>query len=361
MKIAYIAETYLTNRSAQSIHVVKICDAFSKKNKLTLLLPKNDIKFTKIKKEFMLTSKNKFLIKPLLNKKISNFFHRLYFGFKVSKFLLKNDQDLIITRSFICSFFLSTRRIKHIFEIHSELKGLTKLLMINLNFINSIYVKKIIFISKALKNKFKILNKSKSIVLHDAVDMDNFALIKINKNKTIKNLAYVGSFHKGKGVELVCELARRFKNLNFNIFGDSLGRHYPKLSNLKFHGYIKYNQVPKKLYSSDILLLPSAKIQFGRSNSVNISNYNSPLKMFDYLASGKIIVASKLDGICEVLKHKYNSIITGGFEINDWENSINSILKNNYDLNLIRQNSIKTAKNYTWEKRVKIITNLKYN
>jgi glycosyltransferase involved in cell wall biosynthesis len=192
------------------------------------------------------------------------------------------------------------------------------------------------------------------------VDIKNFSSKKINKNKTIKNLSYVGSFHEGKGVELVCELAGKFKNLNFNIFGDSLGRSYPKLPNLKFHGYIKYNKVPKKLYTSDILLLPSAKIQFGRSNSVNISNYNSPLKMFDYLAAGKIIVSSKLDGICEVLKHKFNSIITEGFETHDWENSINSILKNDYDLSLIRQNAIKTAKNYTWEKRVKIITNLNY-
>lgn len=360
MKISYISETSLTNRSAQSIHVVKMCDAFSKKHKLTLLLPKNNIKFTKIKKEFMLTSKNKFIIRPLLNKKINNFFYRLYFGYKVSKFLLDNDQDLIITRSFVSSFFLSMRKIKHILEIHSEFRGLTKLIMVNLNFINSIYIKKVIFISNALKKKFIILKKSKSIILHDAVDIENFSSIKVSKNKTIKNLAYVGSFHEGKGVELVCELAAKFKNLNFNIFGDSLGKYYPKLFNLKFHGYIKYNKVPQKLYSSDILLLPSAKIQFGRSNSVNISNYNSPLKMFDYLAAGKIIISSKLDGICEVLKHEFNSIITEGFEINDWENSINAILKNKYDLNHIRQNAIKTAKNYTWEKRVNTITNLHY-
>ena len=30
--------------------------------------------------------------------------------------------------------------------------------------------------------------------------------------------------------------------------------------------------------------------------------------MFDYLASGKIIVSSKRDGICEILKHNYNAL-----------------------------------------------------
>ena len=40
------------------------------------------------------------------------------------------------------------------------------------------------------------------------------------------------------------------------------------------------------------------------ANNINTANYCSPLKMFDYLASGRIIISSKLDGICEVLKHK---------------------------------------------------------
>ena len=44
MKIAYIAETSLTNKSAYTVHVLKMCDALSKKNNLTLLLPKT--KFT---------------------------------------------------------------------------------------------------------------------------------------------------------------------------------------------------------------------------------------------------------------------------------------------------------------------------
>ncbi len=360
MKITYIAETSLTNKSAYTVHVLKMCDALSKKSKLTLLLPNNKIDYKTLKKEFMLTSKNKFLIESAINKKTSNFLLKLYFGYTVSKKLSNNDQDLIITRSFLSSFFLCLSRINHVLEIHSEFRGLTNFLMITLNFINSKWIKKIIFISETLRKKFIIVDKKKSIVLHDAVDVKNFVLSKTRKKQKIKNVAYVGSFHKGKGVEMICKLAPKFKKLNFHIFGDPLNKDYPKFSNLKFHGHIEYREVPKKLKSSDILLLPSAKVQFGRSKSVNISNYNSPLKMFDYLASGKIIVSSKLDGICEVLKHNYNCVFTNGFDVNDWENSINSILNNKYDLNYIRKNSIKTAKRHTWEKRVKKIINLKY-
>jgi len=70
MRIAYIAETSLDNRSAYTHHVIKMCDAFSIKNcKTTLLIPFIDkkISFKKIKKNFLLTSKNKFLIKKILS------------------------------------------------------------------------------------------------------------------------------------------------------------------------------------------------------------------------------------------------------------------------------------------------------
>ena len=65
MKIAYIAETSLTNRSAYTQHVIKMCDAFSQlDHSVTLFLPdvKKDIKFTLIKKRFILNSKEKLQI-----------------------------------------------------------------------------------------------------------------------------------------------------------------------------------------------------------------------------------------------------------------------------------------------------------
>ena len=49
------------------------------------------------------------------------------------KFLKNNKADLILSRSIITSFILTLFKIHHFLEIHSEFKGLTKFLMINLN------------------------------------------------------------------------------------------------------------------------------------------------------------------------------------------------------------------------------------
>ena len=353
MRISYIAETSLDNRSAYTHHVIKMCDAFALKNcKTTLIIPftSKNISYKKIKKNFLLTSKNKFLIKKILSFKVSNFLTRILFGFKVANLLSKNTPEIIITRSFISSIFFSFFKINHFLEIHSEFKGLTRFLMINLNFLNSKYILKIILISNALNKRIFKLNKKKFLVLHDAVDIKNFNN-KIFNNK-IKNATYVGSFYKGKGVEFVLQLAKKFKDLKFNLYGDSKKKYYNISKNVKIHGYVNYERVPYILAKSDILLLPSANVQYGRTTNINITNYNSPLKMFDYLASGKIIISSKRDGICEILKHNYNAIIVKDYKTNAWIKYLRDILNNKYDLKKIKNNSIKTAKKYTWENRV---------
>ena len=358
MKIVYIAETSLTNKSAYTHHVLKMCDAFSKKGEVELILPyiKENTILKSIKKNFLLSIKKKIILKGMLRNKIKNFLSRICFGYKSAKYIKNTNSKIIITRSLISSFFLCIFKTRHFLEIHNELNGLTKFLMINLNFINSQYIIKNILISKTLSLDFPSINKKKILVLHDAVDIKNFKYKK--NNSKIKTFTYVGSFYKGKGIELIFKLAEKFEKFDFNIYGDTLGniKNIPK--NIKIHGYINYEKVPNVLIKSDILLLPNADQQFGRGN-INITKYNSPLKMFDYLASGKIILASKRNGICEVLKHNYNSIIVNKYELNNWINEINKIMNKKYNLIKLRKNSLKTARKYTWDKRVDRILNFK--
>ncbi len=359
MKITYIAETSLTNKSAYTHHVLKMCDAFCKRGDVQLIIPwvNKKINFKRIKKNFLLKTKKNIVINSILDKKINNFLFRIFFGYKTANYIKKNNSDLVITRSLISSFFLSVFGINHFLEIHTNLKGFTKFLLNDLNYINSRYVIKIILISKSLKKRFLNIEKNKILILHDAVDIEDFIYKK--KNKALKIVSYIGSFHKGKGVELILKLANEFKELKFNIYGDPLDKVYHKPKNVKFMGYINYNKVPLALSNSDILILPSADVQFGRSKDINITEYNSPLKMFDYLASGKIIISSKRDGICEVLKHNYNSVVVKKYKLKFWSIAFKKIIKKEYQLSKLRKNSLKTAKKYTWDKRVTNI--LRYN
>ena len=78
----------------------------------------------------------------------------MLFGIRTAVFLKNNKADLILSRSLITSFILSLYKVHHFLEIHSELKSLTKFIMINLKFIKSNYIIKKILISSALNKVF---------------------------------------------------------------------------------------------------------------------------------------------------------------------------------------------------------------
>ena len=358
MKIVYIAETSLTNKSAYSQHVVKMSDAFGQLNHdLILYLPqtKENLSYEHLKDKFLLVSKKKFIIRPLTNFKLTNIFLKLFFLFKVIRNIKIDKPELILTRSFLSSIVLSLFKIKHILEIHSEFQSLTKFLMINLNFINSKYIKKKILISKSLNSIFKFKDKE-FIVLHDGVDIKNFESIKIRDD--IKKVCYTGSFYKGRGIELIVRLAKNFPNLKFELYGQTDDQLKIDLKNLKIYDYVNYCEIPNILKDSDLLLMPYAKKVSVRSKSLNTADYCSPLKMFDYLASGRIIISSKLSGICEVLKHNENSIIVENYEYKLWEQEINKIIKKEYDTVKLKNNAIETAREYTWVKRASSIISI---
>ena len=120
-------------------------------------------------------------------------------------------------------------------------------------------------------------------------------------------------------------------------------------------GIVTNLKIKPILKKNDILLMPYKKIVSVDSGKLNTANYCSPLKLFEYLAAGKIIISSNLKGICEVLIHKKNALICKSFSKNAWEKIIKKIISNEYQLNKIRKNALNTAKYYTWDNRVKKI------
>ena len=159
MKIFYIADFILPTNRAYAIHVFKMLDGFySHGYKSCLFIPFFDKKkLNKALDFFDLENKSSIQVERIFKKKIiSNFIHIIFFGFKVAK-KIKNFQEknLVISRSLIASIFLSLFKVRHFLEIHQELKGLTKYLLINMNFINSSFIIKNIFISKSLANFYR--------------------------------------------------------------------------------------------------------------------------------------------------------------------------------------------------------------
>ena len=357
--IIYIADFNLPNNSAYVHQVIKMCDAFAEqyKNVLLLVKYKNDkLKFKELKKNYLL--KNSFKINSVLNLKSKNFLLNLIFCFMACLMIKKKYQnDKIITRSFLTSVFLSYLKIIHILEIHQELRGLTGKIFFNYYKNFSHKYLKIIYINKNLKKYYKFFNNKNSLVLDDAVDYRDF--INLNKDKK-KSCLYTGSLSKGKGFEIIYALSKKLKKVDFHVYGDLKlleerwsNKKLPK--NLFLKGFVTYNKIPSILKSSSILLLPYMKKSFGRNNNLNLSNYMSPLKLFDYLAAGRVIIASDLTIYSHILINNYNSIKILPNNIQKWIDTVETVLKNYPKYKMLRVNAKKNSYKFSWIIRTKKI------
>ena len=101
----------------------------------------------------------------------------------------------------------------------------------------------------------------------------------------------------------------------------------------------------------DILLLPYSSKVYVRSKSIETSKYMSPLKLFDYMASKKIIVASKMNVYKHILNKK-NSILIESGSSNLWANKIENIFNNLNKYKKLGNSAYKLVKKYTWSIRI---------
>ena len=73
--------------------------------------------------------------------------------------------------------------------------------------------------------------------------------------------------------------------------------------------------------------------------------------MFDYLAAGKIIIATKLKAYKHILKNNENSFLVSSKDLNSWKELIKSILKDPKKFKRIKLNAQNTAKKFSWNNR----------
>lgn len=143
-------------------------------------------------------------------------------------------------------------------------------------------------------------------------------------SSTLK-VGYVGQLYPGKGMELIAQLAPLCPAMSFHIVGGQENdlaywrRECSSVSNLVFHGYVSHARVPGFIKAIDVVLLPNQTFvaAYGNGNR-NISDWTSPLKMFEYMAAGKAIVASNLPVLREVLRDGENALLCSPAVADEW-------------------------------------------
>jgi glycosyltransferase involved in cell wall biosynthesis len=126
-------------------------------------------------------------------------------------------------------------------------------------------------------------------------------------------IGYAGHLYPWKGADLVIEAVAALPEVEGVIVGGHEGE--PDLARLKafavelncasrvtFTGLIPPPQVAATLMQADVLVLPN------RASAIS-NEFTSPLKLFEYMASGRPIVASDLPSLREVLRDGENALL----------------------------------------------------
>ena len=117
---------------------------------------------------------------------------------------------------------------------------------------------------------------------------------------------------------------------------------------VEFIGWRKHSLIPLYLRAADLLVLPNKK-------DGDLSEfYTSPLKMFEYMAAGKPIIATDLPSLREVLNEQNAFFVVPGDSV-ALARGITMVLNNAMLADRISRQALQEVKNYTWDIRAQQI------
>lgn len=369
MKIAYIAHTRYPTEKAHGHQVTRVCEAMSALgHEVTLVVPgvHNEVQenyktYYNVQEKFTvahLETKDA-LLSPMIPGRFAMRFTMQSYRSTLKAYFNEHHFDLLYVRS---PLVLSTALASHmptVLELHT-LPRVRKQKFVSL----CKQCRLVVCLTTPMKDELVSWGVPKDHVLveGDAVDLSRFKHVNAN-TFTIKTdkpvVGYVGSLTTmdriEKGVDLLIMAAAKQKDFFTFIVGgpESAAQRYRILAkslgltdkDIRIEGPVPSSKVPAAIAACDVCVYPAPKTRhpfFIRDTS--------PLKLFEYLASGKQIVCADILPIWDILDEQTAHIVKPGNVdalLEGIESALSTPLNTKAGQNII--------KNHTWQKRMERI------
>jgi glycosyltransferase involved in cell wall biosynthesis len=334
MRILYLSLSYVPSRRASSVQVMRMCAALAAAgHEVTLVAkenregagqggaPQGDHAFYGVPRGFAL----KKLLRP--KRRGGGLVFSAAMAAELVSARREGRVDLVYSRDLLGAWMAAKAGMRVLFEAHS-LPGTAFQKRLWRSLMESPKLVRLVVISEALRKdavaEGLVPARGSLVVAHDAADEPGAVAARAGE---CERIGYVGSLYPGRGIEVIFALAQRLPKLSFDIIGGSeqdLARWRPELpGNATLHGFVAPAELAARYASLDVVLMPYARSGVGGPlAAVDTSRWCSPMKMFEYMASGAPIVSSDLPVLQEVLRHDHNALIAPIDDLDAWQRAI---------------------------------------
>lgn len=361
MKIAYLYGPKLPSRTANSVHIMKMCQALSEVGHDVYLIgptimdkkDQNIYDFYNVKDTFEIIEISNPSLRVIGN--LTNSFLSVQRAINI-------DLDLIYTRNEITGYIASLKRIPTVYESHMPIP------CSNWSSLRDIVFKKLlkaeefiqlVVISEAIKNyyldNYKIQPKEITLArdASDPVDL-SISPVKYSNDRSLQ-VGYVGNLYKGRGKNIIARMAEECNFAHFHIVGGNekdikIWKEELPFDNITFHGFIPQSDLDRCRLGFDVLLAPYQK-DLETSAGQNTVKWMSPLKIFEYMATGKPIIASDLPAIREILTDGEDALLCDPKKTDEWVKSLKKLRDSKLRDELGGNALDEFKEKYTWKKR----------
>ncbi len=204
---------------------------------------------------------------------------------------------------------------------------------------------KTVFLQSGVNSKSLQIQKEKSTLLRS----------EMLARKWSKLAVYSGGLYEYRGIDLVLELARKHPDTLFCFCGGR-GRHAKAyrelghskgLNNVHFTGYLPHSELSPYLQAADVLLLPYSCHETAR--------ITSPLKFFEYMASGTPVAAVRMPALMEFTELSLAVTWSEIGDLDSYDSAFRDALKQFPFSEVGYDNNRMLASKFTWEKRQETI------
>jgi glycosyltransferase involved in cell wall biosynthesis len=368
MHIACIAAAEVPSRKANSIRVMKVCQAFQKLgHEVMLWLPGNDpkVSWDELFEHYSLKQSFELRWVPTMNT-----LRRYDFGIRAVRQAREWDADVLYAWPLQSASLASMLNETTLFEVHDRPRGALGPLLFRL-MLSGRGLKRILPISQSLEawleEHYKFSrHRCDSVVIRSGVDLEGYRNLPTPSKarqklgyKDIFTIGYTGHLYLGRGIELLFELAKRNPAIQFLWVGGTEGavrdwRERLKregVANVLLPGFINQERLPVYQAASDILVMPYEKT-ITVSSGANTEKFASPMKVFEYMAAGRAILSSDLPVLREVL-HEGIAAFAPPEDVDAWDRQLKMLLADKSERIKIGEASKAEAAQYSWEARTR--------